>query len=397
MPFGQDRHGGKTDVFSGVIMKVTVAIDSFKGCLTSSEAGEAAVRGIIRAVPKAEADVCPIADGGEGTMRAITDALGGRTEKISVTGPIGIPVSCEYGICGETAVIEMAAAAGLPLVPPEKRDPMYTTTRGVGECISDAIGKGCRKFIIGIGGSATNDGGSGMLSSLGFSLTDKNGQPIRDGAVGLSELVKIERPSSSVLEECEFRIACDVTNPLCGENGCSRIFAPQKGARKEDIPEMDRLLSDYAKIASLNFPADPELPGAGAAGGLGFAFSAFLSGKLEKGIRIVCEETGIEAKIASSDIVITGEGRLDGQTVMGKTPVGVASLAKKYGKPVIALAGSIGDGAEKCHEAGIDAYFPIQRGPTTLEDAMKKENAEKNIADTCEQIFRLIRLYRLYE
>lgn len=371
-------------------------IDSFKGSMTSLEAGCAAAEGIHRADPAAEIEIRALADGGEGTVEALISNMNGKIRAVQVTGPLGDPVTCEYGVIEKTrtAVIEMAGAAGLVLVPEDRRDPLYTTTYGVGEVIRDAIEQGCRRFIVGIGGSATNDGGAGMLQALGYGLLDEKGEQIPYGAAGLKDLKKISEESViPELAECRFRVACDVTNPLCGDQGCSAVFGPQKGATPVMITQMDRWLRHYAKMAEDKYPAaDAECAGAGAAGGLGFAFLTFLDAALESGIDIVLEETHMDDSIKKADLIITGEGRMDGQTAMGKAPVGVARLAKKYGKTVIALAGSVTRDARACNEAGITAYFPIVRSAVTLEEAMKKENAKENMADTAEQVYRLFSL-----
>ena len=372
-------------------MKVVVAMDSFKGSLTSLAAGAAAREGILRADPAAEVLVRPLADGGEGTVEALVSGMGGRLRTVRVTGPLGEGVDCAYGVLGDTAVIEMAGAAGLPLVSAEERDPLRTTTYGVGEVIADAIAQGCRRFLVGIGGSATNDGGAGMLQALGFGLLDAEGKDIPRGAQGLKKLARIETAGAlPALAGCRFRVACDVTNPLCGEKGASAVFGPQKGARPADIPRMDAWLAAYAQIAAKAFPgADPEAPGTGAAGGLGFAFRTFLSGELEPGVQIVLEETRLAEALAGADVVVTGEGRLDGQTAMGKAPVGVARLAKARGCLVLALAGGVTRDAGACNGVGIDAFFPAVRGVTTLAEAMDPENARANLADAAEQAFRL--------
>ena len=376
-------------------MKVCIAIDSFKGSLSTFEAGEAARRGVKAVYPKAEISVSPLADGGEGTVEAIVSASGGKMIEVSVSGPLGRSVKAKYGAIDgtKTAIIEMASAAGLTLLPEKDRNPLHTTTFGVGEIILDAMKRGCRKFIIGIGGSATNDGGVGMLSALGAAFLDKNGAPIKRGAAGLRDIAEIRTDGMpKELAKCRFSIACDVKNPLCGEQGCSAVYGPQKGATPMTIADMDRSLKKYAELTKKIFPkADPDLPGAGAAGGLGFAFTAYLGAKLRPGIDLVIEATGLGEKIKEADVVVTGEGRLDGQSAMGKAPVGVARLAKKQGKLVIALAGSIGDGAELCHAKGIDAHFPILRSPISLSEAMKPEVAKRNIALAAEEAFRLIR------
>lgn len=374
-------------------MKIVTAIDSFKGSLTSMEAGQAAAEGIHRIDPSIEVDVRPLADGGEGTVAALTEGMGGMLEHVTVTGPLGDPVDCVYGIISKTrtAVIEMSGAAGITLVPKARLNPLMTTTCGVGEVIRDATEKGCRRFIIGIGGSATNDGGAGMLQALGWELLDVSDQQIPCGAEGLGQLDHIrDTHVRQELAECTFRIACDVTNPLCGSEGCSAVFGPQKGATPAMVQKMDQWLKNYAVIAQKSYPqADPDMPGAGAAGGMGFAFQTFLQGSLESGVQIVLEETHLESYVQDADLVITGEGRLDQQTAMGKAPVGVATLAKKYHVPVIALAGSVTRDASACNARGIDAFFPIVRGVTTLEEAMDPAQAKCNMADTAEQVVRL--------
>lgn len=381
-----------------VFMKIVAAIDSFKGSMTSVQAGKAAAKGIHKVDPEAEVRVRPLADGGEGTVEALASGMNGIIRKVKVTGPLGKPVICEYGVIeGEeekTAVIEIAGAAGLTLLLPEERNPLYTTTYGVGETIKDAVVNGCRRFIIGIGGSATNDGGAGMLQALGFGLLKENGEQIPTGALGLEELAEItDDHVIPGLAECRFKIACDVTNVLCGETGASAVYGPQKGADKEMTERLDRLLFSYASLVKKKVPkADPMYPGTGAAGGLGFAFLAFMEAQLESGIQIVIKETGLEKEIAKADLVITGEGRMDGQTAMGKAPIGIAKLAKKYGKPVIAFTGTAAPDAGACNEQGIDAFFSILRETVTLEEAMKPENAKANMEAAAEQAYRLWRL-----
>ena len=376
-------------------MRAVIAIDSLKGSLSSMEAGEAIREGICRVYPDARVDVRPLADGGEGTVEALVSGMDGTLHTITVTGPLGQPVDCAYGIIESTgtAIIEMSGAAGITLVPDELRNPLHTTTYGVGEVIRDAIGKGCRRFIVGIGGSATNDGGIGMLQALGYGFLDAEGKQVPYGALGLKALASItDKDVLPELKECVFRIACDVTTPLCGDQGCSAIYGPQKGATPEMIREMDQWFRSYAALARKSFPkADDLTPGTGAAGGLGFAFLTFTDAVLESGIKIVLEETRLESYVAEADLVITGEGRLDGQTAMGKAPVGVAALAKKHGKPVLAFAGSVTKDAVKCNGSGIDAFFPILRSIVTLKEAMEPANAKANMADTVEQAFRLWR------
>lgn len=376
--------------------KILIAIDSFKGSLSSMEAGNAAAAGIRRVFPDADIAVRPLADGGEGTVDALASGCNGTIHTISVTGPLNKKVSCRYCIIphNRTAVIEMSGAAGITLLSEKERNPLMTTTYGVGEVINDAIKNNCRNFIIGIGGSATNDGGIGMLQALGFGFLDKDGKQISPGAHGLSKLDHItDNNIIKELKECSFKIACDVTNPLCGENGCSAVFGPQKGADKDMIACMDSWLRSYSSIAKKKYPlADPEYPGSGAAGGMGFAFHTFLNASLESGVKIILNETCLSDYIKEADICITGEGRLDGQTVMGKAPIGVARIAKQYNKPVIAFSGCVSRDAVKCNQAGIDAYFPILQNVVTLSEAMVPENATMNMAATAEQVFRLLKL-----
>lgn len=379
-------------------MKVVVAIDSLKGSLSSLEAGSAIREGIHRATDDAQVVVRPLADGGEGTVEALALGMNGRIELIKVTGPLGDSVEAAYGIIDETrtAIIEMSAAAGITLISEQDRNPMNTTTYGVGEMIADAIRKGCRNFIVGIGGSATNDGGIGMLQALGYSFLDADQNPVPFGAKGLSVLETIsDEHVIPQLKDCHFKIACDVTNTLCGEQGCSAVFGPQKGATPTMIMQMDKWLAYYAHLTQKKYPkANMKQAGTGAAGGLGFAFLAYTNAVLESGIKIVLEETKLASYIKDADIVITGEGRLDGQTVMGKAPIGVAEIAKKYHKPVIAFSGCVTEDAIACNSHGIDAFFPILRTVTSLEDAMLPDNARKNMVACSEQVFRLIKTFR---
>ena len=402
-------------------MKVVVAIDSWKGSLGSLEAGASIAEGVHRVFPEAEVLVRPLADGGEGTVEALTLGMNGRMEMVQVTGPLGTPVEASYGIieelkegcveredgaeqesCDRTmertkiAIIEMAAAAGITLVDEKQRNPLDTTTFGVGEMICDAIHKGCRKFIVGIGGSATNDGGIGMLQALGFEFLNANGKQVPFGAKGLAEIVTIiDEHVIPELKECEFKVACDVTNPLCGTQGCSAVYGPQKGATPAMIEDMDQWLFHYARLTQETYPhANWNQAGTGAAGGLGFAFLSYTNAVLESGIQIILEETRLESYIKAADIIITGEGRLDEQTVMGKAPIGVAAIAKKYGKPVLAFSGCVTEDSGVCNQYGIDAFFPVLRTVTTLEEAMEKEQAKRNLSATVEQVFRLVKLFK---
>ena len=377
--------------------KTVIAIDSFKGSLTSIEAGKAAAEGIRRVFHEAETIIRPVADGGEGTVEALVSGLNGQFIKTEVCDPLERRITAKYGILPDnTAVIEMATASGLTLLSEAERDPMHTTTYGTGEMILDALRHGCRNFIIGIGGSATNDGGIGCLQALGFGMLDSSGEQVGYGAKGLSQLVRITDSNAvKELKECSFHVACDVTNPLCGANGCSEVFAPQKGADKAAVSLMDGYLLRYAELTKSCCPsASPDTAGTGAAGGLGFALMYYLNAELQSGVDLVIRETRLEEAIADADMVITGEGCLDSQTAMGKAPIGIARIAKKYGKPVIAFCGSVREGAELCNASGIDAYFPVLRSICTLEQAMDKENAYKNLSDTAEQVFRTVKLFR---
>lgn len=339
-------------------MNIVVAIDSFKGSLSSYEANSAVAQSLKELGHTA---YCfNVADGGEGTV----DALCNEKTEIWVTGPLTEKVKAQYGVLNDTAVIETASAAGLTLVPENLRNPLNTTTYGVGEIIRDAIEKGIHKFFIGIGGSATNDGGFGMLCALGCKFFDKNGKEIPLGARGLEYLHRADISClMPEIRDCEFLIACDVSNPLCGKNGCSAVFAPQKGASDKDVEVMDKWLESYAKILGQN----KDIPGAGAAGGLGFAF-AFLGGKLLNGAKTVLEKIGIEEYIKNADMVITGEGKTDSQTGYGKMPFAIAKLSQKYGKRVIAFCGK----KETDNIEGIDEIFEITPCNMHLAEAMEK-------------------------
>ena len=375
-------------------MKVVVAMDSFKGCMDSLELGRTIRLAMHQVDEELDVEVFPLADGGEGTMKTLTKELGGRIIKTYATGPLGAPVECEYGVIEnkKLAIIEMAGVAGLPLVPEETRKPLYTTTYGVGELILQAIDRGCREFIIGIGGSATNDGGIGMLQALGFGMLDSDGKQVPFGAVGLKHLCLItSKEVNKKLSECHFKIACDVENPLCGENGCSYVFAPQKGATKQEIEKMDQWMRRYGNLAKeVREQADMHYKGAGAAGGLGFAFRTFLNADLESGSKIVIDTLGMEESIKESDLVVTGEGCIDGQSIMGKGPIEVAQIGKKYKKKLVALAGCIGKDAAICNEYGIDAYFPIIQRAMHINEAMKPEVARENLIATVIQVMRIL-------
>lgn len=372
-------------------IKIIVAIDSFKGSLTSLEAGAAAREGILKILPTAQVKVYPLADGGEGTCYAITKALGGQLKSVEVTNPLGGKICAGFGEVVEKklAVIEMANAAGLTLVPENLRNPLNTTTYGVGELIKIAIGDGCRDFIIGIGGSATNDCGLGMLTALGFNF-----------GVGIygRDLEKISSIDDSdvlpELRDCTFRIACDVKNPLTGENGCSAVYAPQKGATPEIVTQMDAWIKNFGELSVKFLKLEKiSVAGDGAAGGLGFAFRSYLRGELVPGVDLVLDALNIAEDLKTADVLITGEGRLDFQTAQGKAPSGVAKLAKKLNPKIITigLGGSVADISD---DAGLDAIFSILREPIMLADAMNKVIAAKNISETTAQIIKLIERVR---
>ncbi len=378
-------------------MKVVVAIDSLKGSMTSMEAGRAIREGILNVLPDTEVIVKPLADGGEGTTEALVEGLGGELVETEVHGPLETPVKAVYGVIKETgtAIMEMAAAAGIILVGKDKR-PLDATTYGVGEMIRDAVRRGCREFIIGIGGSATNDGGIGMLTALGYEFLDARGAAVGIGAGALGKVASIRTGRVlPELKECRFRIACDVTNPLCGVNGATYIYGPQKGVTEDLRDSLDEAMDSYAQVIRDCLGTDHrESGGAGAAGGLGFAFLSCLNADLQPGIGLVMDAVDMEKTMEGADLVFTGEGRLDGQTAMGKAPVGIAKLAKKHGAKVVALAGAVIEGAEKCNENGIDAFFPILRRIVTLDEAMDPKTAKENMIRTAEQVIRLVSAFR---
>jgi glycerate kinase len=375
-------------------MNIVIAPDSFKGSLTASQVADAIECGFKRIFPEAYYQKVPMADGGEGTVQSLVDATGGQILTQSVTDPLGNKIKAKYGILGDgkTAVIEMAAASGLPLVPKEKRNPMHTTTCGTGELIKAALDRGCKKVIIGIGGSATNDGGAGMAQALRAKLLDSKGEQVSFGGSGLGSLTKIEVSELDPrIRQTEVIVACDVDNPLTGERGAARIYGPQKGATPEMVELLDKYLEGYAEIIKRDLKKDvKDVPGSGAAGGLGAGLIAFLNAKLQRGVEIVIEASRLKEKLKAADLVITGEGEINHQTVFGKTPIGVAKLAKEYGISTIAIAGGISLGAEGVYEAGIDAIISIAPGPISLEEAMSR--AEELVASAAERAARMIKV-----
>lgn len=374
-------------------MKVVVAIDSLKGSLSSMEAGLAIKEGVLAAQPDAEVIVKPLADGGEGTTDALIEGMNGERIDLTVTGPMHTPVDAYYGYLRETntTVMEMASAAGITLVPDKEKNPLLATSYGVGEMIIDAIQRGCRNFIIGIGGSITNDGGIGMLKALGVRFLDEKGEDAGEGGQALAKVACIDLSGlNPLLKECHIQVACDVNNPLCGESGSTYVYGPQKGVTEDMKKTLDEAMAHFARVTSESLENDyMNTPGAGAAGGLGFAFLAYVGATLTPGIELILDAVGLEDELSGADVVVTGEGRLDFQTAMGKAPVGVARLAKKYNARVVAFAGSVTKEATACNKEGIDAFFPILRGVCTLADAMDPVNARNNMIATVEQVFRL--------
>lgn len=375
--------------------RITVAIDSFKGSLTSHEVACAFERGFHREFPQAEVRKVSVADGGEGTVEALVQTLGGEQVRIVASDPLMRGVEVCYGIVdgGRTAVMEMSAASGLPLLAPEERNPLKTTTYGTGEMIADALARGCRKFLVGIGGSATNDAGVGMLRALGFRFLDAEGQVLIGGGEILAQIASIDDSGAlDALSEAEFVVACDVTNPLYGPEGAAYVFAPQKGADAAMVEQLDGGLRNFAEVVKRYNGEDvASLPGAGAAGGLGGGFKALLGARLERGIEMVLSAMHFDDIIAGSDLVVTGEGRLDSQTVMGKTPSGVLRAACKQGIPCIAIGGAI-EYCKELAESDFAAMFPVVSGPMPLERAMQKDVAEANVERTATQIARVLKI-----
>jgi glycerate kinase len=377
-------------------MRIVIAPQALKGSLSAAEAGEAIARGIRAVLPEAELAIVPVADGGEGTVAALVAATGGHIVQQTVTGPLGEPVEAFFGLLGDgrTAAIEMASCAGLPLVPPERRDPRITTTYGVGELIRAALEHGCRHLIIGIGGSATNDGGAGMAQALGAQLLDAAGQEIARGGAALATLAHISLETLDPrLREATVEVACDVTNPLCGPLGASAVYGPQKGATASMVAELDAALAHYADVIARDLGREVrDIPGAGAAGGLGAGLLAFLQARLRPGAEIVLEAVQLEARLQGADLLITAEGQIDRQTAYGKSVGAVASLAQRLHVPVLALAGGLGEGYRQVYDLGVDAVMPLPPAPMSLAAAM--ENAATLLAEAGERAMRLLLLGR---
>jgi glycerate 2-kinase len=375
-------------------MRIVVAPQALKGSLSAAETGEAIAEGARLVYPDATILVVPVADGGEGTTQALVDATGGQLLEREVIGPLGRPVRAFFGLLnqGQSAVIEMAAAAGLPLLSAEERDPRVATTRGVGTLILAALDEGCTHFIIGLGGSATNDGGAGMAQALGTRFLDAEGNELPPGGAALSRLARIVPTGLDArLQNCRFEVACDVTNPLCGPTGASAVYGPQKGASPALVAELDAALDHYALIVERDLGrAVRDLPGAGAAGGLGAGMLAFLNARLRPGAQIVLEAVGLEELMRGADLVITAEGRLDSQTAYGKTIGAVAALAKQYALPVLAIAGGLGSDYQELYRLGIDGIAVLPPGPITLGEAM--EQAAQLTSGATERALRLFKM-----
>lgn len=373
-------------------MKIVLAPDSFKESMTAVQAAEAMKRGFAKVFPDAEYVCVPMADGGEGTAQTLVSALSGEWVHLSVQDPLGRPVEARYGVLpGGRAVIEMAEAAGIHLVSADERNPLLTSTFGVGQMVRDAVGRGIRYIILGLGGSATNDGGAGLLQALGFRLLRADGSELPPGGAALAELAAVLPPADDGLAGCVFEAACDVRNPLCGPEGASAVFGPQKGATPERVAVLDQALAHYADVlAQGGWPDSREQAGSGAAGGLGFALRTVLGAKLKPGIDMVVQTVGLVETLHGADLAVTGEGRMDGQTAFGKVPSGVLAAASQQNVPVVAIAGGLGEGAGSLNALGFRAVFPSVAAPQSLADVLAA--GEQNVERTAEQIARLLAL-----
>jgi len=375
-------------------MRIVVAPDSFKGSLTAVEAAEALARGVRAAVPEAEVVQVPMADGGEGTVATLVAGTGGRLVTRTVTGPLGRPVEAQFGLLGdgETAVIEMAAASGLLLVPPAERNPLVTSTFGTGELIRAALDLGSRRLLVGIGGSATNDGGVGMLQALGGRVLTGDGRDVGPGGGALAEAERIDLSGLDPrLQSVDLLVACDVDNPLCGSRGASAVYGPQKGATPEMVARLDDNLRHLANLVQRDLGRDAaEMPGAGAAGGLGFGMLAYLGARLAPGVQVVMDTVRLDEKLQGATLVITGEGRTDGQTLAGKVPMGVAGRAARLGIPAVVVSGAVAPGAEALHAYNVAALVSIVPGPLSLDEAMAQAGALLKRA--AEEVMRLVSL-----
>lgn len=377
-------------------MKAIIGMDSFKGSLSSVDANQAVVIGIKQVFPDAVVKSFAMADGGEGTVETLVDGMNGSLVEVSVTGPLGTPIKASYGLIEDEdlAIVEVASACGLTLLSEDKLNPLVTTTFGVGELINHAFKAGARKFIIGLGGSSTNDGGAGMLQAMGYEFLDGAGKEIEFGGGALSSVHSINQTAESEkFKDCEFRVACDVSNVLYGEQGASYIFGPQKGAGSDMLKVLDAGLKHYAEMTYQEMNIDiTKVAGGGAAGGLGAAFHGYLNGQLESGVELIMDVLGVEAEIEDANLVITGEGRIDAQTSMGKVPAGMANMAGKYNVPIVAVGGSLSEDAYDLNHHGINAVFSIQPEPVSIEEAMDGERTRMHIEKTVEQIIRTLKI-----
>ncbi len=373
-------------------MKIVVAPDSFKGSLTAKEVADCIESGIKKIKPDSQIIKFPMADGGEGTVQSLIDCTNGKLIKVKVNNPLFKEIEASYGILGDgkTAVIEMAEASGLPLLKNEEKNPLITSTFGTGQLIKHALDSGCRSFIIGIGGSATNDGGAGIVQCLGGNLLDENGDDIAPGGGSLSKLKKIDLSNfDNRIKDCKITVACDVANPLIGPNGASFVFGPQKGADKEMVVQLDKNLEHYASVINSTLNIDiKDIPGAGAAGGLGGGLLAFFNAELKRGIDIVINTVDLESYIQDADLVLTGEGMIDFQTQFGKTPFGVAEVASKYNVPVIGIAGALGKDIDILYQKGFKSLFSITDKPMSLDNSIK--NSRELVSSVAERIIRLL-------
>lgn len=373
--------------------RIVIASDSFKGSLTSVEVAQSATKGILEVYPDCEVTQVNVADGGEGTVDAVVDTLQGEKITISVSNPIGKPVNATYGIAGDTAIIEMAAASGLPLLAAEERNPWVTSTYGTGEMILDAIARGCSKFLVGIGGSATNDAGTGMLQALGFRFFDNNGDLIDNCCGGiLGEIASIDDTQvPEAIKNAQFTVACDVDTPFCGPIGAAYVFAPQKGASPEMVQQLDEGMASFAKVIEAKYGIDiVPMAGAGAAGGMGGGFRAFLNATLKKGIDMVLDAIGFDSIISGADLVVTGEGKVDFQTAKGKTAAGVLARAKAQGIPVVAIGGCV-EMCDSLSEMGFAGIYPILEEKVPLELAMQRDFASQNVTNTLIRILKTMK------
>ena len=373
-------------------MKIVIAPQGFKAGISGMDAARAIARGVVAAVPDAETVLAPVADGGDGTMNALVEGTGGQVFTSTVTGPLGQPLDAQWGVMGDgkTAVIEMALASGLALVPQRRRNPRVTTTAGTGEILAEALERGYTRIIVGLGGSATNDGGAGLATALGARFLDSSGNPLAPGGSALARLDRIEVDGlHPALEEATVIAATDVTNPLCGPDGASAVFGPQKGANPDMVQELDAALGNYATVVARDLGRDvSERPGAGAAGGLGAGLIAFTGATLQSGIDMVCEVIDFDSLLTGADLVITGEGRADRSTIFNKAPVGVARHAQAHGVPTVLLAGGLGPGHEELYGHGLASIVCIADRPMSFDVSLSR--TAELLESTAERTMRLI-------